>query len=145
MQPWDIGGNYNRPICRRIVEGAGVDRSLFGTGKRGVSVVPRVRRDYLSPASLENLLAWLGEQAEQSRGSGFSLPGPARARLLDRIVTPLTAIAGLFDRLLRRRGFRWLSPFLGSLNNRLTRPYYHHQYYVHWAIDRAKQRYQNDV
>lgn len=142
MQPWDTGGDYNRPICRRIVEGSGVDRSLFGTRKRGVSVVPRLRRDYLSPTSLENLLAWLGEQAAGSRGGGFSLPGPTRARLLDRVVTLLSAVAGLFNRLRRRRGFRWLSGPLGSLNNRLTRPYYHHQYYVHWANDRAKQRYQ---
>ena len=39
MAPWDVGGDYTRPICRRIVEEAGVPRHLFGTAKRATSVV----------------------------------------------------------------------------------------------------------
>src|SRR5262249_40534922 len=30
MAPWDLHNNYNRPICRRIVETAGVPREMFG-------------------------------------------------------------------------------------------------------------------
>lgn len=33
MQPWQIGGDYDRPIPRRIVESAGVPRELFGVDK----------------------------------------------------------------------------------------------------------------
>ncbi|UEX77322.1 hypothetical protein [Sediminicurvatus halobius] len=33
MRPWDVGGDYNRPICRRIAEEAGLPRELFGTRK----------------------------------------------------------------------------------------------------------------
>jgi hypothetical protein len=39
MAQWDVGGDYSRPICRRIVEEAGVPRPLFGTAKRASSVV----------------------------------------------------------------------------------------------------------
>lgn len=37
MVPWSIGGNYDRPIPRRIVEEAGVQRELFGQAKKGVA------------------------------------------------------------------------------------------------------------
>ncbi|MBT8421155.1 MAG: hypothetical protein KJO08_09870, partial [Gammaproteobacteria bacterium] len=33
MQPWQIGGNYDRPIPRRIAEEAGVPRAAFGQRK----------------------------------------------------------------------------------------------------------------
>ena len=33
MQPWSLGGNYDRPIPRRIGEAAGVSRELFGMTK----------------------------------------------------------------------------------------------------------------
>ncbi|MCZ7628807.1 MAG: acyl-CoA dehydrogenase family protein [Microthrixaceae bacterium] len=33
MAPWSIGGRYDRPIPRRIVEEAGVERRLFGHHK----------------------------------------------------------------------------------------------------------------
>ena len=38
MAPWSIGGDYDRPIPRRIVESAGVDRHMFGQTKRAVAV-----------------------------------------------------------------------------------------------------------
>lgn len=37
MQPWRIGGRYDRPIARRIIEGAGVARGAFAVRKFGGS------------------------------------------------------------------------------------------------------------
>jgi hypothetical protein len=101
---------------------------MFGYGKQGVSAVPRVRPDYLSPASLEDLLAWLEEQARQAHGHGISLPRPALARLLDRIAIPLTDIAGILDRIRRRHGFRWLAAQAHSFKEYVTGPNFHHSY-----------------
>ena len=39
MAPWDIPGDYSRPIARRIVETAGVPRELFGMSKKATSVL----------------------------------------------------------------------------------------------------------
>lgn len=39
MEPWSIGGAYDRPIPRRIVEEAGVPRDWFGAKKRAVSAM----------------------------------------------------------------------------------------------------------
>ena len=39
MSDWQVGGDYDRPIPRRIVEAKGVDRKMFGTRKKAVSVL----------------------------------------------------------------------------------------------------------
>lgn len=39
MKPWSVGGSYDRPIPRRIVEEAGVPRDWFGSKKRAVSAM----------------------------------------------------------------------------------------------------------
>ncbi len=38
MAPWSVDGEYDRPIPRRIVESAGVERHAFGQTKRAVAV-----------------------------------------------------------------------------------------------------------
>ena len=115
----------------------------FGVGKRGVSVVPRARRNYLSPDSLEDLLAWLREQRPRLGPLGVALPRPVVARILDHVLTPLATASGLLERLVRRRPLKWLAPPVNYVGSRLTRPYYHHHYLIHWAIDRAKRRYRS--
>src|SRR5207302_10268530 len=52
MAPWDVPGAYSRPICRRIVETAGVPRDAFGVRKQTASVLFFERDDMLSPGSL---------------------------------------------------------------------------------------------
>jgi hypothetical protein len=47
MQPWRVGGDYDRPIARRILEEAGVPRGIFGVGK---AMSPRYR--FRTPADL---------------------------------------------------------------------------------------------
>lgn len=40
MKPWSIGGDYDRPICRRILEEAGIPREWFGVRKKATSISP---------------------------------------------------------------------------------------------------------
>jgi hypothetical protein len=35
MRPWSVGGEYDKPIARRIAEEAGIPRHLFGQVKKG--------------------------------------------------------------------------------------------------------------
>lgn len=37
MAPWRLGNDYDRPICRRILEERGVPRAAFGWGKKAVA------------------------------------------------------------------------------------------------------------
>lgn len=43
MKPWTLGNNYDRPICRRVLEERGVPREAFGFGKKAVA------QDFESP------------------------------------------------------------------------------------------------
>lgn len=144
MAPWDVGGVYNKPIPRRIIEEAGVARDAFATHKSGVSETPRTRRDYLLASSRDDLLAWLGERRRQQLEGAGRLPSPRLARMLDGVIGPLhdlvngvTALAGR-TRLGRTRVVQ--AP-LARIARYLRRPYYHHAYTIHWAVDRAKRRY----
>lgn len=44
MRPWSIGGDYDKPIARRIAEEAGIPRDLFGQVKKGGPERPVVAR-----------------------------------------------------------------------------------------------------
>lgn len=56
MQPYRIGGKYDRPIPRRILEEAGVPRSLFGQEKKMVSSLLFIDRTRLSLESRHDFL-----------------------------------------------------------------------------------------
>ncbi len=63
MEPWRLGGDYDRPIARRIIEGAGVKRGGFGMTKKAVTVAigfPHVfAYDKLHPSVAEDFRAFL--------------------------------------------------------------------------------------
>jgi hypothetical protein len=54
MRPWDVPGDYSRPICRRIAETAGVPREAFGIQK----LVGSARELVLVDASRHDYQAW---------------------------------------------------------------------------------------
>ena len=58
MAAYSIGGDYDRPIPRRIVETAGVKREDFGQQKRAVSAVYFDNRASLSQATLREIDAF---------------------------------------------------------------------------------------
>ena len=59
MAAWDIGGHYSRPICRRILEEAGVRRDMFGTVKTGASIRFLRGEDEWSPDGKRSFFRWL--------------------------------------------------------------------------------------
>ena len=65
MAPWSVGGNYDRPIARRLVEEMGVERDSFGMRKLAVTAVvwgdPRKTKKAISPHSRESLMQFITE------------------------------------------------------------------------------------
>ena len=51
MVPYSVGGSYDRPIARRLLEEAGVPRHLFGQRKRAMALVFSRGPAYLSDAA----------------------------------------------------------------------------------------------
>ena len=83
MKPWDVPGDYSRPICRRIVETAGVPREAFGKSKLAVSVIENV----LSDSSRPDYNRWCARHGIEGelfdrvvRKAIRSLPRPASGR-----------------------------------------------------------------
>lgn len=141
MKPWDVPGNYSRPICRRIAEEAGIPRAVFGIRKRFITVDPfggwdrsNNGLDLLTPASQQDYLAWLrrNKVAWLKRGK---LPPVASPRL-NRWVNALY-----------RRWIDVVSPLAGKrfvwrfIRGRRYEPRYLGWYLFPWSIERAKERY----
>jgi hypothetical protein len=141
MKPWDVPGNYSRPICRRIAEEAGIPRAVFGIRKRFITVDPfggwdrsNNGLDLLTHASQQDYLAWLRKNkvAWLKRGK---LPPVASPRL-NRWVNAVY-----------RRWIDFVSPLAGKrfvwrfIRGRLYEPRYLGWYLFPWSIERAKERY----
>jgi len=136
MVPWDIGGNYNRPIPRRIAEEAGISRVAFGIRKRGTSVWLAERAIFQNSPSVNNYLAWL----RSNRGAWFRA-GRLPPSVTRRLVKPAQAFAGFVAKVLRTLG-------LGPQRSRLARDaeyFSSHEpsfrFMFAWALERATSRY----
>ncbi len=59
LEPWDVPGDYSRPVCRRIVEDAGVPRDVFGTKKKATWVQFIASREFMCESSVRDYMDWL--------------------------------------------------------------------------------------
>lgn len=83
MDPWRVGGGYDRPIPRRIVETAGVDRDRFGRRKLAVTTVANRRRfddplvhDALTQFALRRGHTWRTRMLHQIVDVGHKIATP---------------------------------------------------------------------
>jgi hypothetical protein len=84
MSHWDIPGNYSRPICRRIVEEAGVPRLFFGTKKAAAAFLFGSSANFLSRSSMSDYRHWLKIQQREWVARGM-LPPLRRIRWVDSV------------------------------------------------------------
>lgn len=134
MLPWSLGGEYDRPICRRIAEDAGLERSGFGQKKRVMSrSFPDKSLDwYFGKDSLQEFLEYgsahpikptywqviLHEIScmSNSLATTFSQFSYRLEKTIRRLSHPLDRYAHPFD--MRRKLFDWA--FQKMLGNYLT-------------------------
>jgi len=86
MIPWDTQGPYTRPICRRIVEEAGVSRNQFGVKKTGNSVRFLISQDAWSKSGKRAFLNWLWAKRKET---GLSCLGWVLGRSAQLIIGPI--------------------------------------------------------
>jgi hypothetical protein len=143
LAPWNAKPNYNRPICRRIVEEQGVPRDMFGVRKKATAQ-PLLRGDaFLTRDMRTDYYRWVRAQRPQWERRGLETPSVlADMRFIGR-----ARGAALVEHA-RRHGAvkRWGSRVDGALA-RLSAALEpkpgqaHHQFVYHWAVERAKERY----
>ena len=141
MASWRLGGAYDRPICRRVLEEAGVPRRAVGQGKRMTAVLLFHRTTFLSPTALPDFLGWLADQAPAWRARGWPPPTPAVGG-----PTPLQRAAGALARVLRLAAAPAPEVLwdVRSRAERLGTAALRERLFAHvfpWALERAKARY----
>jgi hypothetical protein len=138
MQPWRAGGDYDKPIARRLIEEAGVERGMFAVEKKAVAIVAR-REGFektMTPESFADLSRFIGEHRTPRFAAKVRLYHGARylARLNRELNNAILQIS-------RRAGKPiWLSPLVpssleqaGGLGEYLL--------LFHWSIEKLKSRY----
>ncbi len=145
LSPWDIGGRYNRPICRRILEEAGVPRTLFGQKKNAAGV--RMDRGDISMTHTSRIdfLRW-----HRSRLENETTPEkicPVKPSLLARWYLPEIWFAFAQS---ARAGINWLpkrmETRLQRIINHINWRYFKRVNRISlwtfaWALDRYAQRF----
>jgi hypothetical protein len=132
MAPWRIGGSYDRPIPRRILEQAGIPRVAFGVRKsRTAYFVFKSARD-LSPAGLRDFQTYLRSMPRRSvlrRIWHRSLIAARAAR--DSVVEQTAAVWPGADRIVGRLvPVPWRYRAYGQVD-----------FLAHWAQARIRERY----
>jgi hypothetical protein len=145
MIPWDVGGPYNNPICRRILNDAGVTSDLFARTKRAASVLFFDRQTFLTGASMQDFRNWLRNRPSRGR------PSERRARhalipLVDRALKPVRTVAFALQALAQQLTRLVPVPLLARVANsgRLHEFANHEPLFRHlfpWALERAKAKY----
>ncbi|MCI0590597.1 MAG: hypothetical protein L0Y67_03190 [Gammaproteobacteria bacterium] len=142
MVPWSLGNAYDKPIPRRIVEDAGIPRSLFGQSKKAVSR-PYLRSRAANPAlnqwlSQESLVSFEsfmgGVQVFSSRFEKAYLYLLRRLCVFNLRVSDSVKLSFA----LRRLGLPAVHPFIPEKYVKEPGP---HMLLFHWAIARLKRRY----
>ncbi|MEP7361064.1 MAG: hypothetical protein ABI744_05730 [Chloroflexota bacterium] len=128
MDPYRVGGNYDRPVARRLIEEAGLKRGTFATAKRAVNVLPaRDGPDVFSTAARESIAQFAaanGETLDWHRRRPFSRYERALARAAQRL--GLRALAGPLE--LRQERLIHFEPTFGNL-------------VLRWAVSIVSARY----
>jgi hypothetical protein len=131
MEPWGVPGPYSRPICRRIVEGAGVPRELFGMRKRASSTMLHIFENFLTPLSAEDFLIWIREHRGEWIKHGRIPPAPDLA--LDRwIYLRVDRCANIL---------KHIPVFWRLVEKFEDKPTYLRRYTFPWAVEHAMKRY----
>jgi hypothetical protein len=139
MRPWSVGGWYDRPIPRRLLEESGVPRGRFALGKLRIALgyefpirkVPALY-EYLSPRSLADFERWFSQERPIA-GSRVALHNLAEATL-GRLVWSKKLI-----RRLGRVGVRW--PPAGRRLGHLRAPIRKNAFVFQWAIEQEIARH----
>ena len=146
MKPWRIGGNYDRPIPRRIVESAGVPRQAFGMKKKAAAFKlhqPHAKEEAPLPSSLQDFNAWLRESRSQWLKRGKLPPSPMVSDIVDsilwagitglRVTRKLIPVSGVQD---------YLAVKVRELRHRARRPPGSVRCFTFpWAVDRVRKEY----
>jgi hypothetical protein len=124
MKPWALGGDYDRPVPRRIAEEAGVPRELFGQ-RKGATTVDELLLQPLTSELTNSYFQYLETQGKHppqliTRSISRFLIDTYRSMLRQRLFDLPFSIFGLSK---QRRTFEWENYLLPWSNEYLKKKY----------------------
>lgn len=146
LRPWRLGGAYDRPIPRRLLEEAGLPRGSFAREKRAIgqpfTAVAGYRKFHdlplertLTPGGFASFQAWLARNRHDRRP--LERLRFAIAQRLHRVRLPL---APKTRRRLERKGWARLAEPLVA-DRRYELPITLQDFLTQWAVDEIRPRY----
>ena len=144
LAPWNVAADYNRPICRRIVEEQGVPREMFGVRKKATAQPLLRAEDFLTRDMRSDYYRWVRAQRHVWRGLRMEPPECAGGHALHRASSrrdarracPWTCCRQASGCAGRRSACALLHCARAERRARCTT-----NSSYHWAVDRAKERY----
>lgn len=143
MRPWDVPGDYSRPIARRIAEEAGVPRASFGVRKKAATSLFHRGEAKLSENTRDEYFAWLQTNIDRWKADGGEVPRiPTRPLLLLQnyfyLISRFMRVIGRFT---PPKVSHWLTQqdtrTQRSLNVRINMP----QHIFAWAVEVLSRQY----
>lgn len=151
MEPWHVPGSYNRPICRRIVEEAGIPRGSFATAKHGSSDHLLSISNFLPPQSTRSYHRWLTRNGAEWLRQGRIPPYPTLGAVYDGFIAygllPLLrrVVIPVVRRLADASANDRLQAQLASLREAAAHleqaPMYARRYTFPWALEISSAKY----
>jgi hypothetical protein len=134
MKPWSIGGEYDRPIPRRIAEEAGLPRESFGQQKMIGIGIP-AKNETIKPETTAAYRQFLDSLKAPPSNTRFEVlldaPFDIALRFLAQLKIPFLykTFAPLMNRLTLYRFFTRRRPRKRS-------------YFLHWGFEKVRDRYE---
>ncbi len=128
MRPWSVGGYYDQPIPRRIIEESGIPRGAFASAKRATTALLHMEgARAMAPATLASVTAFAAREGSRLDLAPRARPS-SRYRLVQRWASRLH-LRPLADRLMAyRRTLISFKPETGSI-------------LLRWAVEQVAPRY----
>lgn len=145
LQPWDVPGDYSRPIPRRIIEEAGIPRQLFGTRKKVVTNLFHRGEAKLRKDTRSAYFDWLkNNDAFSAARRSETPPGLLLLWLQEHFYLISRFLRGI-GKLMPLRIRQWLTQqdtkWQRSLNLRINMP----QHVFAWAVEALSTRYRQST
>lgn len=143
MAPWSMNNNYDRPVPRRIVEQAGVARSLFGQTKKAITTpyqsnmgINPPMQEILSEASYEDFQDFIRPVKRYER-FGHKVHYDVMHRLY--LLNQRAVWSGKLKRAMAV--FLLKAPTQVAVPWKYAKPRSNNSLAFHWAAEKMKQRY----